>query len=229
MEIVSNDNIERIAEWKTITSFQSKTVKGIWNKFADKTDIVTLDVVESDGVIAAGDETGLIKLFRFPSEKRGAHFRKYVGHSSRIAKVVFLHDHSRLITIGSDDRTIIQWKFLSESDSFALLETRRMSVAPVSSRPGLDDVSEVDLIDGVIEDVHSLQTAEHVGAYLDSDSEDSDSDLSGAEIDSDIEKEKQISYDRNLYREDYEVRRFSCWFHILFVFFIVLNRKLKKQ
>lgn len=39
-------------------------------------------------------------------------------------------------------------------------------------------------------------------AYLDSNSEESDSELSGKEIDSDIENEKQISYDREVYKDD---------------------------
>ena len=39
-------------------------------------------------------------------------------------------------------------------------------------------------------------------AYLDSNSEDSDSELSGKEIDSDIENEKQIIYDRDVYKDD---------------------------
>jgi microtubule-associated protein-like 6 len=73
-----------IHNWSTFTSLRHKEVKGVWNKFAEKTDIVTIDGNEHAGVIAAGDELGLIKLFRFPSEKRGAHFRKYVGHSSKI-------------------------------------------------------------------------------------------------------------------------------------------------
>jgi hypothetical protein len=76
----------------------------------------------------------------------------------------------------------------------------------------MDDLTSADALDGTIEDVQSLQTAHQVGAYLDSDSEDSDSDLSGVEIDSDIEKEKQISYDRNLYREDYQVRELTFFF-----------------
>jgi len=122
-----------------------------------------------------------------------------------VANVRFLHDTSRLITIGSDHRTIIHWRFLSESDSIALIDTRRLSSAAVSSRPGMNDTASEDVMDGTIEDTQALQTAQQVTAYLDSDSEDSDSDLSGAEIDSDIEKEKQISYDRNLYREDYQV------------------------
>ncbi|XP_050404782.1 echinoderm microtubule-associated protein-like 6 [Patella vulgata] len=42
-----------------------------------------------------------------------------------------------------------------------------------------------------------------VDAYVDSNSEDSDSDLSDVgEIDSDLEREKQVNYDRALYKED---------------------------
>ncbi|CAF4015711.1 unnamed protein product [Rotaria sordida] len=203
-EIVSDNEKDNIRNWSTFTSLKHKEVRGIWNKFAEKTDIVTIDGNEQTGVIAAGDEQGLIKLFRFPSEKRGAHFKKYVGHSSRIANVCFLHDKSRLITIGSDDRTILQWSFQSESDSIGLIDARRTSAASISSRLGIDETMNADLVDGTIEDAQLLETAQHVGTYLDSDSEDSDSDLSGAEIDSDIEKEKQISYDRALYREDYQ-------------------------
>ena len=117
------------------------------------------------------------------------------------AEVRFLHDASRLISIGSDDRTIMQWKYISESESLINADTRRMSVAAMSSRPDMDD----DAVDAMIDEAQMLETTHHAGAYLDSDSEDSDSDLSGTEIDSDIEKEKQISYERTLYREDYQV------------------------
>lgn len=37
---------------------------------------------------------------------------------------------------------------------------------------------------------------------MDSNSEDSDSDMSGKEVDSDIENEKEISYDRVVYKDD---------------------------
>ena len=106
----------------------------------------------------------------------------------------------------------MQWRFTSESDSKILGDARRMSVLSTSARPGMDELSSAELDDGTIEDAQSLETAQHVGAYLDSDSEDSDSDLSGVEIDSDIEKEKQISYDRTLYREDYQVKEFYLLF-----------------
>ena len=45
-----------------------------------------------------------------------------------------------------------------------------------------------------------------LAAYMDSNSEDSDSDMSDApELDSDLENEKQVRYDRNVYREDMKV------------------------
>ncbi len=83
-ELITDTENANIRNWSTFTSLRHKDVRGIWNKFAEKTDIVAIDGNTHAGVIAAGDEQGLIKLFRFPSEKRGAHFRKYVGHSSRI-------------------------------------------------------------------------------------------------------------------------------------------------
>jgi hypothetical protein len=88
LEIVPNPEKDNINNWSRFTSLKHKEVAGIWNKFAEKTDIVTIDGNEHVGVIAAGDEHGLIKLFRFPSNKRGAHFRKYVGHSSRIGMLI---------------------------------------------------------------------------------------------------------------------------------------------
>ena len=40
---------------------------------------------------------------------------------------------------------------------------------------------------------------------MDSNSEDSDSEMSGREVDSDVENEKQISYDRSVYKEDLKI------------------------
>lgn len=40
---------------------------------------------------------------------------------------------------------------------------------------------------------------------MDSNSEDSDSEMSGKEVDSDIEHEKEITYDRVVYKEDLQV------------------------
>jgi hypothetical protein len=86
LQQISEDERETIKNWTRYSSFQHREVRGIWNKFAEKTDVVAIDGNETAGVIAAGDEQGLVKLLRFPSEKRGAHFKKYLGHSSCIGQ-----------------------------------------------------------------------------------------------------------------------------------------------
>lgn len=87
-----------------------------------------------------------------------------------------------------------------------MVESGRLNAAPslgyAATSTGLN---ADDLLDVTVAEAQAMETALQPGAYLDSDSEDSDSDLSAAEIDSDIEKEKQFTYDRTLYREDYQV------------------------
>ena len=144
-----------------------------------------------------------VESVRRDSDERDA---RSLGVILFVANVCFVHDSSRLISIGTDDRTIIQWKFSSESDSFAMVESRRLSsAAPLGYAAMSTGLNADDLLDATIAEAQAMETALQPGAYLDSDSEDSDSDLSAAEIDSDIEKEKQFTYDRTLYREDYQV------------------------
>ena len=109
---------------------------------------------------------GFVKLFRFPCLKKGAKFRKYVGHSSHVTNVRFNKDKTRVLSIGGADHAIFQWRFMTE------------------------------------EGVDAKEYSDKNSGYQDSNSEDSDSDLSGKEVDSDIENEKEISYDRSVCRED---------------------------
>lgn len=133
-----------------------------------------------------------------------------------LGKVCFLHDTSRLISIGTNDRTVLQWQFFSESDSMALMDAKMLSSAPLGyAAPGTDDVLAATLAEASPHEIDMIETAHEVGAHMDTDLEESDSDLSGAEIDSDIEKEKQVSYDRTLYREDYQVRPPRSFFHAI--------------
>ena len=47
--------------------------------------------------------------------KKGAKFRKYVGHSSHVTNVRFTQDKSRVISIGGADHAIFQWRFVPEN------------------------------------------------------------------------------------------------------------------
>lgn len=46
--------------------------------------------------------------------KKGAKFRKYVGHSSHVTNVRFTHDKKRIISIGGADHAIFQWRFFPD-------------------------------------------------------------------------------------------------------------------
>ena len=122
-----------------------------------------------------------MKLFRFPCLKKGAKFRKYVGHSSHVTNVRFNKDKTRVISIGGADHAVFQWRFLTEEG--------------VEAKSAVSSVKDV-------EDLSDKYTG-----YMDSNSEESDSDLSGKEVDSDIENEKEKSYDRSVARDDLIVRK----------------------
>ncbi|XP_077993248.1 echinoderm microtubule-associated protein-like 6 [Glandiceps talaboti] len=163
--LTSKEEIKAI-HWVTWTSVLGPEVNGIWPKYTDINDVNACDANYSGEVVVTGDDFGLVKLFRFPSLKKAAKFRKYVGHSAHVTNVRFSHDKVRVLTTGGADHAVFQWRYLPE---------------------------------GVSPD----EDSGHGTGYVDSNSEESDSDLSDVgEIDSDIERESTIDYDRTVYKED---------------------------
>jgi len=60
----------------------------------------------------------------------------------------------------------MQWRFLSESDSNALINTRRLNAASIVLKMEMDEILGEDLVDGTIKDVQMSEPAQQVGAYL---------------------------------------------------------------
>lgn len=92
-----------------VLSYRFET-QGVWSSCADGTDINTLDRDLKFGLLATGDDNGLIKLFRYPCVEKGAMYQSYRGHSSHVCCLRFTNDHRFLISTGGDDKTIIQWR-----------------------------------------------------------------------------------------------------------------------
>ncbi|KAJ1447589.1 hypothetical protein M885DRAFT_471813 [Pelagophyceae sp. CCMP2097] len=67
------------------------------------------------GYLASGDSYGRVRLQRWPAAKKEALQLDYRAHSGRIASAVFNSDQTHLITVGEDDRCIMQW-ILTEDD-----------------------------------------------------------------------------------------------------------------
>ncbi|EDO48487.1 predicted protein, partial [Nematostella vectensis] len=165
--ITNKEEIKSI-HWATWTCVVGTEVNGIWGKYSDTNDVNALDACFQHNVMVTGDDFGLVKLFKFPSVRKGSKFRKYVGHSAHVTNVRFSNDFNRVISVGGGDHAVFQWRFLPE---------------------------------GITDDHDDLPEA--VSGYLDSDSEESDSEASDIdELDSDVENEQQIDYSRTIYRED---------------------------
>ncbi|XP_013768907.1 echinoderm microtubule-associated protein-like 6 [Pundamilia nyererei] len=165
-KLVSKEEVkgQRWASWSGVLGSE---VSGIWPKYSAQTEINAVDANPSAAVLVTGDDLGLVKLFRFPCVRKGAKFKKYIGHSAHVTNVRWSHDLQWVLTTGGADHALFQWRFL-----------------PESVMNGGPDVN--------IQDSHG-----------DSNSEESDSDVSDVpELDSDIEQETQIHYDRPVYKED---------------------------
>jgi len=69
-QAVSKDEIQSI-RWATFTGVLGPEVLGVWEKYTDKTDVNAADAEFKSQVVVTGDDFGLVKLFRFPSLKKG--------------------------------------------------------------------------------------------------------------------------------------------------------------
>jgi len=61
----------RNIRWHSWTGVLGNEVNGIWEKYTDTNDINAADANYRDECIVTGDDFGLVKLFRFPSLKKG--------------------------------------------------------------------------------------------------------------------------------------------------------------
>ncbi|XP_068597059.1 echinoderm microtubule-associated protein-like 6 [Brachionichthys hirsutus] len=164
--VVANEEVDGQG-WASWSGVLGPEVNGIWPKYATVTQVNAVDANRAASVLVTGDDLGLVKLYRFPCPRKGAKFKKYIGHSAHVTNVRWSHDLQWALSTGGADHALFQWRFLPES---------------------------------VLEGGPDPNTQDGLG---DSNSEESDSDSSDIpELDSDIEQEAQIDYDRQVYKED---------------------------
>lgn len=109
--------------WSTWSLPAGMPVKGIWSGCYNEGDIKSIDIMNysnENRIAAIGDNYGNIKLFDFPSFKPNASYNRFVGHSSCVSNVKFNAKGDHLFSIGSKDKTILQWKVINEgpTDNF---------------------------------------------------------------------------------------------------------------
>ncbi|PWA28193.1 hypothetical protein CCH79_00020518, partial [Gambusia affinis] len=138
--------------WMTWTGTIGPEVNGIWPKYSNVTNMNSVHANYSSAVLVTGDDLGLIKLFRFPCLKKGAKFKKYIGHSAHVTNVRWSNDLQWVISTGGADHAVFQWRFLPEGVMSGVLEPLlQEGYADSNSGESDSDVSDVPELDSDIE------------------------------------------------------------------------------
>ncbi|XP_068177719.1 echinoderm microtubule-associated protein-like 6 isoform X2 [Antennarius striatus] len=138
--------------WVTWTGVLGAEVSGICPKYSSLTPVNSVDANYSSAVLVTGDDHGLVKLFRFPCLKRGAKFKKYIGHSAHVTNVRWSSDLQWVLSTGGADHALFQWRFLPEGVMDGVLEPLlQEGYADSNSGESDSDVSDVPELDSDIE------------------------------------------------------------------------------
>ncbi|KAF7252518.1 Echinoderm microtubule-associated protein-like 6 [Varanus komodoensis] len=149
--LTSKDEVKGLL-WASWTCVMGPDVNGIWPKYSNTIDINSVDGNYNNAVLVTGDDFGLVKLFRFPCLKKGAKFRKYVGHSAHVTNVRWSHDFQWVISTGGADHSVFQWRFIPEGVTNGILETiPQESGIDSHSEESDSDLSDVPELDSDIE------------------------------------------------------------------------------
>nr|XP_015828065.2 echinoderm microtubule-associated protein-like 6 isoform X1 [Nothobranchius furzeri] len=138
--------------WMTWTGVIGPEVNGIWPKYSNVSNVNSVHANYSSAVLVTGDDLGLIKLFRFPCLKKGAKFKKYIGHSAHVTNVRWSNDLQWVVSTGGADHAVFQWRFLPEGVMNGVLEPLlQEGYADSNSGESDSDLSDVPELDSDIE------------------------------------------------------------------------------
>ena len=96
-------------EYATWTSLFGFPVQGIWPS-PDYSDVNSVCRSNSQRLLATAEDSGKVKLFRYPCVTEGADANEYSGHSSHVTKVKFTANDRNVVSVGGNDKTLIIWE-----------------------------------------------------------------------------------------------------------------------
>jgi WD40 repeat protein len=97
-------------QWATQTCTFGYGVQGVFDPLADGTDVNNCDRSPDGQLLASGDDFGYVNVFRYPCVADHPERIKLSGHSSHVMNVRWLADGSHLISVGGNDKTILQFR-----------------------------------------------------------------------------------------------------------------------
>jgi WD40 repeat protein len=106
----SVDTVEADTDWATWTCVLGFPAMGVWPDDSNGTDVNAVDRSHDRKYLASGDDFGHVKLFTYPCVVEDAPFAKFHGHSAEVTSVRFMHGDSHVVSVGGDDRSVLQWR-----------------------------------------------------------------------------------------------------------------------
>lgn len=99
----------RDLEWATQSCTLAFDSIGVWPDGADGTDVNNCSVSHNRKLLVSADDFGKVNLYEYPSIQPRATGHSYGGHSSHVTMAKFLFDDSRVISLGGQDTSVMQW------------------------------------------------------------------------------------------------------------------------
>jgi WD40 repeat protein len=97
-------------KWHTQTCKMGWPVVGIWEEGMDGSDINNVDRSPDEKLIASADDWGRVNLYRNPVGEHNEKKSFDNGHSSHVVCCRFTPDGKHLISVGGNDKCVLQWK-----------------------------------------------------------------------------------------------------------------------
>jgi WD40 repeat protein len=101
------------ATWASWTSVGGRAVKGCYRKgAADPSSLTSVCRSGSGSLVASGDDSGSLRLHKYPALEVGAAYKSFGAHSGGgvgIGKVVFGMGDKYVVTVGAADRSVCVW------------------------------------------------------------------------------------------------------------------------
>jgi hypothetical protein len=86
---------------------------GIFRSDMDGTDVNACHRSASGALVVAADDDGCVRLLNYPAVVCDSGVRTYGGHSSHCVCVRFSADDRWVVSVGSRDQTVMQWRVLN--------------------------------------------------------------------------------------------------------------------
>lgn len=158
--VINRPKLLASATWNTRQGVLGLDMVGAFPAFGQMEDLTSVSLSKSASILAVADRFGFVDLVRYPAMPSNCPRRRYSGHTpGGVTRVAFSLEDKYVISIGQDDRVIIQWRVVpSSAQRIAALPAPRVPPPPkllpthISPKLGGFDASfvirEVDFVKG---------------------------------------------------------------------------------